>query len=144
MRPKFEHCIQETSSWVKKTVSFWKRFWEQQLSWFPEWRSSRMMLDVITVFKLRSEKCVSDMLSFLLSFKTENLRGQSTNVHKPRTNKLSADYRISNRVINEWNTFLRHVFKALFIDCLKRKLDHLWTIIARTNLLYLLTYAHYS
>ncbi|KAH9596372.1 hypothetical protein MS3_00002075 [Schistosoma haematobium] len=53
----------------------------------------------ITNFKLPSDKSVSDMPLLFLTSKKENLRGHSKTVYQPRTNYLSADYRISHRII---------------------------------------------
>ncbi|CAH8642932.1 unnamed protein product [Schistosoma rodhaini] len=55
----------------------------------------------------------------------ENLRGHSKKVHKPRTNYLSADYRLSHRLINEWDSLPQHVVEAPSVDSFKRKLDQL-------------------
>ena len=142
VRPKLEYCIQAASPCLKKDSELLERVQRTatrlipgiaklpygtrltKLNLFPlSYR--RIRGDLITVFKLLNDKFAPDMPSFFLSSKTENLRGHSKKVHKPRTNYLSADYRLSHRIINEWNSLPQHVVEAPSVDSFKRKLDQL-------------------
>ncbi|CAH8435884.1 unnamed protein product [Schistosoma haematobium] len=118
VRPKLEYCIQATSPCLKKDSELLEKVQRTATKLIPgiaklpyESRLAKLNLfplsyrrtrgDLITVYKLLSDKFAPDMPSFFLSSKTENLRGHSKKVHKPRTNYLSADYRLSHRIINE-------------------------------------------
>ncbi|VDP04299.1 unnamed protein product [Schistosoma mattheei] len=76
--------------------------------------------ELITNFKLPSDKSVSDMPLLFLTSKKENLRGHSKTVYKPRTNYLSADYRISHRIINQSNSIPLHVIENPSVDTQKK------------------------
>ncbi|CAI2723786.1 unnamed protein product [Schistosoma spindalis] len=142
VRPKLEYCIQAASPCFKKDSEFLEKVQRTATKLIPviaklpyDARLAKLNLfplsyrrtrgDLITVFKLLSNKFAPDMPSFFLSSKTENLRGHSKKVHKPRTNYLSADYRLSHRIINEWNSLPQHVVEAPSVDSFKRKLDQL-------------------
>ncbi|CAH8434428.1 unnamed protein product [Schistosoma intercalatum] len=142
VRPKLEYCIQAASPCFKKDSELLEKVQRTATKLVPgiaklpyESRLAKLNLfplsyrrtrgDLITVYKLLSDKFAPNMPSFFLSSKTENLRGHSKKVHKPRTNYLSADYRLSHRIINEWNSLPQHVVEAPSVDSFKRKLDQL-------------------
>ncbi|CAH8447575.1 unnamed protein product [Schistosoma bovis] len=142
VRPKLEYCIQAASPCLKKDRELLEKVQRMATKLVPaiaklpyESRLAKLNLfplsyrrtrgDLITVYKLLSDKFAPNMPSFFLSSKTDNLRGHSKKVHKPRTNYLSADYRLSHRIINEWNSLPQHVVEAPSVDSFKRRLDQL-------------------
>ncbi|KAH9592422.1 hypothetical protein MS3_00004352 [Schistosoma haematobium] len=137
VRPKLEYCIQAASPCLKKDSELLEKVQKTATKLIPgiaklpyESRLANLNLsplsyrrtrgDLITVFKLLSDKFAPNMPSFFLSSETENLREHSEKVHKPRTNYLSADYRLSHRIINEWNSLPQHVVEAPSVDSFRR------------------------
>ncbi|VDP62899.1 unnamed protein product [Schistosoma curassoni] len=57
---------------------------------------------------------------------TNNLRGHSKKVHKPRSNKLKVGFRFSHRVVSHWNALPEQVVSAPSMNTFKEKLDLHW------------------
>ena len=139
---KFEYCIQAASPCLKKDSELLERVQRTatrlipgiaklpygtrltKLNLFPlSYR--RIRGDLIIVFKLLNDKFAPDMPSFFLSSQKENLREHSIKGHKHKTNYLSADYRLSHRIINERNSLPQRMVEAPSVGSFKRKLDQL-------------------
>ncbi|CAH8623495.1 unnamed protein product [Schistosoma bovis] len=143
VRPHLEYCIQAASPCLVKDTNSIERVQRvgtklvkglsrlpyderlKRLNLFPlSYRRTRG--DLILAFRIFNYDLGVNMSYLFAPSSTNNLRGHSKKVHKPRSNKLKVGSRFSHRVVNHWNALPEQVVSAPSVNTFKEKLDLHW------------------
>ncbi|KAH9595221.1 hypothetical protein MS3_00009929 [Schistosoma haematobium] len=143
VRPHLEYCIQAASPCLVKDTNSLERVQRvgtklvkglsrlpyderlKRLNLFPlSYRRTRG--DLILAFRIFNYDLGVNMSYLFAPSSTNNLRGHSKKVHKPRSNKLKVGSRFSHRVVNHWNALPEQVVSVPSVNTFKEKLDLHW------------------
>ena len=148
VRPHLEYCIQAASPCLIKDTKSLERVQRvgtklvkglsklpyderlKRLNLFPlSYRRTRG--DLILAFRIFNYDLGVNMSYLFAPSSTNNLRGHSKKVLKPRSNKLKVGSRFSHRVVNDWNALPEQVVSAPSVNIFKKKLDLHWKEICQ-------------
>ena len=82
--------------------------------------------DMITVYQLLHGGMAVDPETFLKRNCSEQTRGHSWKLRKPRASSLTRRNTFSTRVVNDWNSLPASVVSAQSINQFKARLDKHW------------------
>ncbi|CAH8447220.1 unnamed protein product [Schistosoma margrebowiei] len=124
VRTKLENCVQTASPCLKGGSDILEKVQRAVNRAIPELRGlpykerpekldlftlsyRRLRGDLILMYRILRNDFGPDSFSLFPPTRSGHLRGHSTRVEKPRTNKIPVAYRFSYRVINTWNLLLK-------------------------------------
>ena len=138
VRPHLEYCIQAWRPFLKKDIDLLEKVqrratrmicdiqklnYEDRLSYqgLTTLKTRRLRGDVIHAFKIVKESGGKELNNYF-KLASNNLRGHSLKLCKPRCNLNVRKFAFSNRVVDEWNLLEQYVIDSSTTNTFKKNL----------------------